>query len=254
MTVANLGARTLLIDTPAPERSHAFFWDGRAEALETQVLQPISNPVEMGLDITTLVARLRDVRAYAPYFSESFGTTEVTSARVASALADYVRTLRSGNSAYDRWRYAGDASGMSLSAQRGSDVFFFTGRCAVCHAGFNFSDGRYFNLGVGWHSGAGRFADEGRAAVTGRAADLGRFKTPALRDVSKHAPYMHDGSLPSLRAVVEFYNRGGIDNPWRSERIRPLSLTTQDIDDLVAFLHALDSDRLADAAPTLFPR
>lgn len=254
MTLANLGARTLLVDTPAPERSHAFFWDGRAEGLETQVLQPIANPVEMGMGANALVSRLGRVRGYAPYFAESFGDSTVTQTRVASALADYVRTLRSGNSAYDRWRYAGDASGMSPAAQRGSDVFFFTGRCAMCHAGFNFSDGRYWNIGVGWDPVAGQFADEGRAAVTGRSADRGRFKTPPLRDVSKHAPYMHDGSLPSLRAVVEFYNRGGNENPWRSGRLRPLSLTVQDIDDLVAFLHALDSDRPADVAPTRFPQ
>lgn len=254
MSVANLGARTLLVDTPAPERSHAFFWVGRAEGLETQVLQPIVNPVEMGLEAAALVKRLSRVRGYAPYFAESFGSAEVTPTRVAIALADYVRTLRSGNSAYDRWRYAGEARGMSAAAQRGSDVFFFKGRCAVCHAGFNFSDGRYFNLGVGWDSRAERFSDEGRASVTGRSADRGRFKTPPLRDVSKHAPYMHDGSLPSLRAVVEFYNRGGNENPWRSGRIRPLNLTPDDIDDLVAFLHALDSDRPADVAPRLFPR
>lgn len=254
MAIANLGARTILVDTPALERSHAFFWDGRAEGLETQVLQPIGNPVEMGLGAGALVARLAGVRGYAPYFAESFGSAEVTPMRIASAVADYVRTLRSGNSAYDRWRYAGDASGMSVSAQRGSDVFFFKGRCAMCHAGFNFSDGRYFNLGVGWDAGADRFTDEGRALVTGHVADRGRFKTPPLRDVSKHAPYMHDGSLPSLRAVVEFYNRGGNENPWRSGRIRPLNLTSQDIDDLVAFLHALDSDRPADVAPRLFPR
>jgi cytochrome c peroxidase len=254
MAIANLGARTLLVDTPEPERSHAFFWDGRADGLEAQVLQPIANPVEMGLNAGDLVAHLAGVRGYAPYFSESFGSREVTTSRVASALADYVRTLRSGNSAYDRWRYGGDAGGMSLAAQRGSDVFFFTGRCAVCHAGFNFSDGRYFNLGVGWNARTARFSDEGRAAVTGRSADRGRFKTPPLRDVSKHAPYMHDGSLPSLRAVVEFYNRGGNGNPWRSGRIRPLNLTEQDIDDLVAFLQALDSDKPADVAPSLFPR
>lgn len=254
MTVANLGARTVLVDTPALERSHAFFWDGRVEGLEAQVLQPIANPDEMGLDSDALVDRLARVRGYTPYFAESFGTTQVTSARVAAALADYVRTLRSGNSAHDRWSYTGNASRMSVSAQRGSDVFFFRGRCATCHAGFNFSDGRYSNLGVGWDATTGRFTDEGRSAVTGRLADRGRFKTAALRDVSKHAPYMHDGSLPTLRAVVEFYNRGGNENPWRSPRIRPLNLTSQEVDDLVEFLHALDSDRPADQAPALFPR
>lgn len=172
---------------------------------------------------------------------------------MAAALADYVRTLRSGNSAYDRWRYAGDASGMSTSAQRGSDVFFFKGRCAMYHAGFNVSDVRYFNLGVGWDAATGQFRDRCREAVTGNVADRGRFKTAPLRDVSKHAPYMHGGPLPSLLAVVEFYNRGGNDIPWRSRRIGALNLTSQDLDDLVAFLQSLDSDQPADVAPMLFP-
>jgi cytochrome c peroxidase len=160
MTVANLGARTVLVDTPESERSHAFFWDGRVEGLEAQVLQPIANPNEMGLDGRALAERLARVPGYVPYFAESFGSPEVILERVAAALADYVRTLRSGNSAYDRWRYAGDASRMSVSAQRGSDVFF--SRCAT-PCGLQLLDGRYQPR---WGDGTGRFADEGRAAVT----------------------------------------------------------------------------------------
>jgi cytochrome c peroxidase len=124
----------------------------------------------------------------------------------------------------------------------------------MCHAGFNFSDGRFHNLGVGWDGATRTFADEGRIAVTRQPRDLGAFKTPALREVSRHAPYMHDGSLATLRDVVEFYNRGGIPNPSQSRRIVPLGLTAREMDALVAFLRTLDGSGYADKAPTTFPR
>lgn len=253
-SLINLGARTVLVDTPPLERSHQLFWDGRVTGLEAQVLQPIANPIEMGLNDDALVQRLGRIAGYRPFFREAFGSDAVTPTRVGAALADFVRTLRAGDSAYDRWVYGRDASGMSAAAQRGSDLFFFTARCAVCHAGFNFSDARFHNLGVGWTPATRTFRDAGRIAVTGVARDRGAFKTPALRDVSRHAPYMHDGSLATLRDVVEFYNRGGIDNPWRSGRIGPLGLSPADVDDLVAFLRTLDSRATPMQAPHLFPQ
>jgi cytochrome c peroxidase len=253
-TLLNLAARTVLPDTAEADRGERYFWDGRMTALEAQVLVPIADPTEMGLDHRELLERVARIRGYRPYFSEAFGSTDVTLDRVAAALADYVRTLRSGDAPYDRWRYRGDGRAMSALAQRGSDVFFFTGSCAMCHAGFNFSDGRFYNLGIGWDAASRSFADEGRAIVTGEPRHRGAFKTPGLRDVSKHAPYMHDGSLATLRDVVEFYNRGGTPNPWRSGRLRPLGLGPQDVDALVAFLESLDSGSETEHPPRLFPR
>lgn len=253
MSVVNLAARTTLVDTPELERSHAFFWDGRAVGLEAQVLQPLSSRIEMDLPPADIVTRVARIPGYGPYFREAFGTPAADLARVGAALADYVRTLRTGGSAYDRWA-GGEAGAMSEAAQRGSDIFFFRGRCATCHAGFNFSDGRYHTLGIGWDEATATFRDEGRAAVTGEARKRGAFKTPPLRDVTRHAPYMHDGSLATLRDVIAFYNRGGTANPWRTGRLAPLGLTAQDVDDLIAFLEALDSARAADTAPRLFPQ
>lgn len=250
----NLGARTILVDTPLPERSHQFFWDGRATGLEAQVLMPVADRAEMGLDHGAMVRRISAIEAYRYFFRDAFGSDAVTSARVGEALADYVRTLRSGNSAYDRWAYGRDASGMSEAAQRGSDLFFFTARCAMCHAGFNFSDGRFHNLGVGWDQTTRSFRDDGRYAVTAAVRDRGRFKTPGLRDVTKHAPYMHDGSLATLREVIEFYNRGGIPNPGRSGRLSPLGLVPDDVDALVEFLKSLDGVGEVERPPRLFPR
>lgn len=253
-SIINLAARTILPDTPDSDRGQKFFWDGRATSLESQVLVPIADPNEMGLAHQAMIERLSAIPGYRPYFREAFGSETLTRDHVAAALADYVRTRVSGNAPFDRWYYGRDPRAVSEEAQHGSEIFFFNGRCAMCHAGFNFSDGRFHNLGVGWNPTSQTFADEGRALVTHAARDRGAFKTPGLRDVSKHAPYMHGGSLATLRDVVEFYNRGGVPNPMQSGRIRPLGLTARDVDALVAFLHALDGEGYADRPPRYFPR
>jgi cytochrome c peroxidase len=107
---------------------------------------------------------------------------------------------------------------------------------------------------VGWNAASRSFTDEGRFLVTRSPDDRGAFKTPGLRDVSRHAPYMHDGSIPTLREVVELYNRDGISNPYLSGRIVPLGLTPAEIDALVAFLRSLEGQGYQDAAPKAFPR
>ena len=252
-SLVNLAARTILPDIP-DDREQTFFWDGRVSSLEHQVLVPIANRDEMGLDRQSMIAKMSAMQGYAPYFREAFGSDDITQERIAAALSDYVRTRMSGNSPYDRWTYAGDGAAMSEQAKRGSELFFFTARCAQCHAGFNFSDGRFHNLGVGWDPATRVFKDEGRFAISHDQRDRGRFKTPALRDVARHAPYMHDGSLATLRDVVEFYNRGGVPNPHLSGRIRPLGLTSQDLDALVAFLEALNGEGYQDPGPRNFPR
>ena len=252
-SLVNLAARTIL--DPDNDIGPAFFWDGRAKTLEEQVLVPIADAAEMGLPHSEMLARLSAIRGYRPYVREAFGSEAFTRERVAAALSDYVRTRRSGNAPYDQWAYGKNGRAMSERAQRGSDIFFFGGRCAVCHAGFNFSDGLFHNLGVGWNAATQTFADEGRAIVTGNAGDRGRFKTPGLRDVAKRAPYMHDGSLATLEDVVEFYNRGGVANPWRSARIaRPINLSAEDAGALVEFLKALNGEGYLDAAPKHFPK
>lgn len=206
-SILNLAARTVIPGEPR-DPGPAFFWDGRATSLEEQVLAPIADGKEMGLEHGAMVARFSAIAGYERFFHEAFGSPGITADRIASALADYVRTRRSGNSAYDQWAYGKDGSLLSREAQRGSEIFFFKGRCATCHTGFNFSDGLFNRIGIGWDSKTKTFADPGRFAITGDPRDLGAFKTPGLRDVERHAPYMHDGSLATLKDVVEFYNRG----------------------------------------------
>jgi cytochrome c peroxidase len=231
-----------------------FFWDGRAGSLEEQALGPIANEIEMGNTHESMVETLSNVAGYKPYFREVFGTDEITKERVAQAIADYERTRVSGNSPYDRWRVKRDQSAVSAAAKQGHDLFFDKAGCSQCHFGSNFTDTAFHNVGIGWNPKTRTFADEGRFVVTQDPRDRGAFKTPTLREVTKRAPYMHDGSIATLREVVEQYNRGGIANPWRDLKLKPLQLTDAEVDALVAFLESLEGEGYQDTPPTVFPQ
>ena len=152
------------------------------------------------------------------------------------ALASYVRTILSGNSAYDRYLY-GDRAALSAEERRGLEVFRGKARCSTCHAGPNLTDEGFHNTGVAWRDG--RLHDAGRFAVTGKETDRGAFKTPTLREVARTAPNMHNGSLATLEDVIEFYNRGGNRNPSLDPELRPLQLTAEEKLSLAAFLRSL---------------
>ena len=144
----------------------------------------------------------------------------------------------SGNSPYDRWRRQRDQSAVSDAVKRGHDLFYGRGACNQCHVGSRFTDNTFHNIGVGWDQTTRTFADEGRYGWTkergGSAADgdRGAFKTPTLRDVARHPPYMHDGSMATLREVVEYYNRGGNANPYMDLKMprEPLRLTPTEVE------------------------
>lgn len=229
-----------------------FFWDGRASSLEEQALGPIANPIEMGNTHEAVVAAIRGIQGYRTYFQRAFGSEEVTLDRIAKAIADYERTRMSGNSAWDRWR-AGDENAVSPAAKKGHELFFGKAGCNRCHLGERFTDDVFHNLGIGWNPESRTFSDEGRGSVSKNGAHPGGFKTPALRDVSKHAPYMHDGSLATLRQVVEHYDKGGNPNPKLDPKLSPLKLSSGEIDALVELMKALDGEGYADAAPRRFP-
>jgi cytochrome c peroxidase len=229
-----------------------FFWDGRAKSLEEQALGPMANPIEMGHTHVAILQAL-EANGYAPYFKQAFGTEEITAARMAKAIADYERTRLSGNSPWDRWKSGGDEHAVAADVKQGDALFFGKARCNQCHLGQNFTDSTFHNLGVGWDSRTGTFKDEGRFAVTKAGDDRGAFKTPTLRDVSLHAPYMHDGSVPTLRAAVEIYNQGGIPNQHLDPKIKPLGLTDSEVDVLVKFMQALKGEGYLDKPPSSFP-
>lgn len=237
----------------------AFFWDGRARSLEEQALEPIANPIEMGNTHAGMIDTLTRIRTYARYFEEAFGSPAISKERVAHAVADYVRTRMSGNSRFDRWITQTDPNALSRQEQRGWGLFAGPAQCGRCHRPPLFTDGQFHNLGIGWDANTGRFMDDGRRAVTKGSvfeADPGTFKTPTLREVTRHPPYMHDGSIATLREVVEFYNRGGIPNPDLAHELARggLRLTASEVDDIVAFLSALEGEGWQDSGPSHFPQ
>lgn len=233
-----------------------YFWDGRAGSLKEQAGGPIANPIEMGETHEGVVAKLKGIEGYVKAFKAVYGTEEINIDRVTEAIAAYESTRLSGNSAYDRHAMGeGDLTGKAL---QGHDMFFgkpgvTDARCANCHFGFNFTDSKFHNLGIGWDEATQTFKDKGRYDQTNDDKDMGAFKTPGLRDVTKHAPYMHDGSLKTLREVMEHYNKGGNKNPHLSENMVPLNLTEDEIDALIAFMEALDGEGYMDTKPTVFP-
>lgn len=229
-----------------------FFWDGRADSLEAQAVGPIANPIEMGHTHEAVVAALQQT-SYTKYFQQAFGSPEITIQKVAKAIADYERTRVSGNSVADKMA-DGDETAGNEQIKQGKALFFGKAECNQCHLGQNFTDSLFHNLGIGWDESKKAFKDEGRSAISKKKEDTGAFKTPGLRDITKHAPYMHDGSIATLKEVVQHYNKGGNKNPYLSPKIRPLNLTDAEVDAVVAFMQALDGEGYLDTAPTLFPQ
>ena len=217
-------------------KSH--FWDGRARSLEEQVVEPISNHNELDFSLDEAVARLGGLRYYRSQFNTVFGRA-VNATDVARALASYVRTILSGNSAYDRY-VNGDRGALSEEERFGLQVFRGKGNCTACHAGPTLSDEDFHNTGVAWRDGL--WLDSGRVAITGRMSDLGAFKTPTLREIARTAPYMHDGSIPTLEGVVDYYDHGGNHAPGQDNDISPLSLTAAEKAALIAFLRSLTGE------------
>lgn len=223
------------------------FWDGRALSLEEQATGPMFSPEEMGHSLKGVEAKLAADAEIRALFEAAFGPGPVTLDGVTKAIASYERTLLSGNSPFDRFYFGGDKTALSEAAQRGLDVFRDPkrGNCATCHVIGEtyalFTDHKFHNLGAGLDPD-GAIPDPGRIAQTLRDGDQGAFRTPGLRNVALTAPYMHDGSLKTLKEVVDFYIGGGSSNPFLDPEIRPLRLTRQERDDLIAFLESLTGD------------
>jgi cytochrome c peroxidase len=207
------------------------FWDGRASEVEGQALGPIQNPIEMDLTLPEMTERLNKIDGYRQQFQKVFGS-DATPEAVAKAIASFERTILSGNAPYDRFK-AGDKTALSPAAQRGMNVFFNKANCSACHAGPNFTDGAFHNIGVGMDQ---KDPDIGRQTVSKQVADRGSFKTPTLREIARTAPYMHDGSQKTLEEVIEYYRKGGNANAQLDEEIFPLKISDEEKKDLITFL------------------
>jgi cytochrome c peroxidase len=220
-----------------------FGWDGKFPTLESVAFTPLSAAANMGRNEQELLRDIAQNAAYRADFDRVFGAEGVSRATVERALATYERTIVPASAPFDRW-IAGDEAAISEAAKRGFDLFTGQAKCSECHAGWRFTDDSFHDIGTGGDNDLGR----GRLFPKSQALQHA-FKVPTLRDVARRAPYMHDGSLPTLEAVIALYDSGGVARPSRSEHIRPLQLSDQERDDLIAFLHTLTGD----AARASFP-
>lgn len=229
------------------------FWDGRAATLEAQSVGPFTNPIEHGFaNYDVMNAKMMKIPGYRKLFKQVFGDDTITTERVGMAIASFQRTVLSGNSAVDKYDIGGDQDALSDSAKRGLELFRGKARCTRCHSGFNFTDEKFHNLGIGWDTNT---VDLGRYMITNTPEDIGAFKTPTLREIARTAPYMHDGRFKTLEAVVDFYNQGGIKNPHLDNTIIPLELTEEEKKDLVAMLKSLNGEGWQHvSAPKSFPK
>ncbi|MEA2003161.1 MAG: cytochrome c peroxidase [Actinomycetota bacterium] len=251
---------------------NTLYWDGRMDAADvpTLVRDHISEAHFMAADGRLVVERMNQVPAYVALFDEVYGA-EPSYGRILNSVAAYVNSLNSSESAYDLFA-AGDTDAISDGAAAGYDLFTGDAGCSSCHVAPLFSDEGFYNLGIntdpaifddpelgltwrrffrtlGLPNYRNVFDDPGNFALTLDDADLGAFNTPSLREVSRTAPYMHNGSLATLRDVVDFYNAGGGDG--NTAGLSPLGLTDDEIDQLVAFLETLSSDPVDVIPPDL---
>jgi cytochrome c peroxidase len=231
------------------------FWDGRAPSLEKQTEGPMANPVEMAHTLPGVVDHLQKDASYRAQFKQAWGTDQIAIDMVTKSIASFERTVLSGNSPFDRFYYGGDKKALSASAQRGLKVFQNPkrGNCAVCHTIEKkyalFTDNKFHNIGIGADT-RGEFVDTGRYSQTKEGADMGAFKTPTLRNVTQSAPYMHDGSMPDLKAVIDHYIGGGNSNPHLDKEIHVLDfLSGQEREDLQEFMKSLTGELPADVGP-----
>lgn len=240
----------------------SFFWDGRAATLEEQVLQPVINTIEMHETWPSVVGKLQIDPAYPPLFNAAFGTSTIDSVLAAKALAQFLRTMISGNSPWDRYKRAegtipvdaqegytlfrleGGAVGMQIPLQGGGFVIGQGGAdCFHCHteAASLFTDEQFHNNGLDTEP----FADLGRGAVTGDPFDNGKFKVPTLRNIMLTAPYMHDGRFATMDEVLDHYNDGGHPSTTVDPFMKftdpdlMLELTPQKRAQIIAFLNSL---------------
>jgi cytochrome c peroxidase len=250
------------------------FHDGRAASLEEQALFPMMSPFEMNRNLDYLEEVLKTVPAYVEAFRSVFGG-EITRQRAAMAIAAFERTLLSRDTPLDRF-LRGDEKALTPAQRAGYDLFVGKGGCTACHNGPNLTDGRYHNLGVpedpkakedprvlatarfvGKVSGFPEFRtlgeDPGRFLVTKDPSDWKAFATPPLREVAATVPYMHNGALGTLEEVVDFFDRGGGNDPGKSPMLRPLGLSKGEKESLREFLATGLSGRMPETRPPVLP-
>ena len=249
----------------------SLFHDGREYSLVNQVWSPLLSEREMGnLSIGMVIGRLKELDDYSTEFAETLG--DIDAVTIGEALAAYQQSLIAGDSPFDRWYFGGDELAVEEAVKRGFILFQEKG-CIACHQLGDktalFTDHSFRNTGIGYEQSMGlkpgqrtiRLTDTvtiqtdvkfegdvhndlGRYEVTGEPEDRWRYRTAGLRNIALTAPYMHDGSISSLAAVLEFYSNGGVSNPGLDPLVKPFSLTSAEAEEMIVFLNSLTSSHI----------
>jgi cytochrome c peroxidase len=235
------------------DKLSSYYWDGRVHTLEDLIIAELENPIGMNIDRVALVKKLNQIPGYVEQFQNLFGH-EVNLGGITQALTAFVRTIATKPAPIDRY-LVGDNQAISLTAQRGMELFQGKARCASCHKGFDFTDSEFHNIGVPsvpYFNNTTFFGlrkvqppldpDPGRYTVTQLKEDKGAFKTPTLRNINQTGPYMHNGIFQTLEEVMIFYNEGGVRNPELDMEMKPLKLTSLEINDVLDFMDALTGE------------
>jgi cytochrome c peroxidase len=221
-----------------------YFWDGRAETLEDQAKGPLTSAKEMNMPADAAISRIQSIPGYVAAFNRAFPGRDISLDTFAAAVASYERTVVSADAPFDKW-VEGDEQAISPAAKRGFVVFNGKANCAVCHSGWRMSDDGFHDIGLPGD-------DRGRAAIAPGIVQLEHaFKTPTLRNINQRAPYMHDGSMPTLAAVIDHYDHGFEHRDSLDSQIHPLDLTSEEKAELLAFLDTLTSVDVPAVVPVL---
>lgn len=223
-----------------------YYWDGRIISLEM-----VSNAAwkgQLGAAPAEIAKRLGEFPVYTELFKRAFNEPPNAN-NIPKALAAFLRSVKSGNSPYDKFQ-AGDKAALNESATRGLAVFN-KAKCVECHVPPFFTDMQFHNVGVGWDPKEKKYADIGRQDATKQPKDGGAFKTPTLRNIALTGPYMHDGSIATLEEAIELMASGGVKNPNLDPKLKPQKLSADDKADLKAFLEALTGDLTLTQPPVL---
>ncbi len=237
------------------------FWDGRANSLEHQMRFPLQDRVEMNHELAQMEKNLNKIKGYQVLFKEVFGKEKFTMQEIAQALTTFERTIVSRKSRFDRF-LEGKKNELTDLEIKGLHLFRTKARCINCHNGPLFTDNQFHNVGLTYYGR--KYEDLGRYHVTKRAEDVGKFRTPSLRDVAYSAPYFHNGLFPTLEGALNMYN-AGMPNlqpktdaekadtlfPKTSPHLKPLGLTEEEKQAVLAFLGAISSVQQRIAQPEL---
>lgn len=226
---------------------NGFFWDGRAITLEDQALFPVEDHLEMNEDWANVEQKLRKHADYPALFRKAFGIekkSELNKGLVVKALAQFERTLVSGNSRFDRIVWLNEGF-LEEDEERGRRLFFFEPNdvmhpgCSHCHFDPLYTDNNYHNNGLDSVAALEAFKDLGRGEVSKNRFDNGKFRVPTLRNIELTAPYMHDGRFKTLEEVLDHYSKGGHNVENENVNIAAFPLSERDKQDLLAFLKTL---------------